>query len=194
MKRLALALPLLAVGLCAAGPLPELSSNTRVIAAGNAEAAACSQHAILAAEGRMSPAFAVQTCSEALQIESLSTHDLAATHNNRGVLYLTMAGYGDARADFEAAAKIQPDLSEVYVNRGAAQVEMGMNHEAIADIEKAMAMGGLKEPWKAYYNRGLARENLGDLNGAYADYMKAQELRPDWEAPKTELARFHVKN
>lgn len=35
--------------------------------------------------------------------------------------------------------------------------------------------------------------NRGDVKAAYLDYSKAAELDPDWDAPKTELARFTVK-
>ena len=33
---------------------------------------------------------------------------------------------------------------------------------------------------------------LNDIKGACFDYQKALELKPDWDMPKAELARFHV--
>ena len=163
----AVALPVLALGLIGAGTPSLSASGFQVVAVGNTEARACSDNARLAADGKMSPAFAIETCSEALNIESLSAHDLAATHNNRGVLYLSMNGAAAARTDFEAASRVEPKLAEAWINYGVS--------------------------WKAYFNRGVARENLGDVKGAYEDYRQAQALKPDWDAPRTELARFTVQ-
>jgi tetratricopeptide (TPR) repeat protein len=188
-----LALPLLLIGLGGAGPLLSSAPNVLVVAGGNTEALTCSYHAKLVSDGKMSPAFAVETCTEALNIEQLSQHDLAATHVNRGVLYLTMNGYEAARTDFDDAARLEPELSETYINRGAASLAMGQTAPAIADLERGIAMGGLKEPWKAYYNLGIAHEKADDLKAAYADYIQASELKPDWAEAKAELARFTVK-
>ena len=44
-----------------------------------------------------------------------------------------------------------------------------------------------------FFNRALAYEGMDDEKSAYFDYQKAVELSPDWVAPKTELARFHVE-
>ncbi|HTK35449.1 MAG TPA: hypothetical protein VL358_09215 [Caulobacteraceae bacterium] len=193
MSRLAglITLPVLALGLMAASP-PTFAQRGMASVWGNAQAKACAEHATLVSDGKMSPAFAVETCTEALNVENLNNHDLAATRNNRGVLYLTMADDAEARDDFTAAAKIEPRLGEVWLNQGVADIHMGQNTEAVAAIEQGLTLG-LDEPWKAYLNRGIARENLGDVKGAYADYKKAQELKPDWEPPKAELARFTVK-
>ena len=169
------------------------NSAYHVTVLGNSEAAQCSDHAKLVADGKMSPAFAVETCTEALQVEALSDHDLAATHVNRGVVRMGMADMmDDARADFDEAAKIQPGLGESYVNRGILLTEEKQYAAGLEDLNKAVELP-LTEPWKAYYNRGVTEEALGDIQGAYRDYMKASELKPDWAAPKTELARFQVK-
>jgi tetratricopeptide (TPR) repeat protein len=186
------ALPVLALGLMAAGPITSNSGSVSVITTGNAEAAACSTHAIEVANERMAPETAVQTCTTALEEEALSRHDRAATRNNRGVLYMTMSDFEDASNDFEAALRDEPMLGESWVNRGAAQVRMGNDREGVASIDKGLALG-VSEPWRAYFNRALARENLGDLKGAYQDFVKAAELNPEWAAPKKELTRFTVK-
>ena len=188
----AVALPVLALGLIGAGTPSLSASGFQVVAVGNTEARACSDNARLAADGKMSPAFAIETCSEALNIESLSAHDLAATHNNRGVLYLSMNGAAAARTDFEAASRVEPKLAEAWINYGVSQVKMGQDRDAVADFDRGLSLG-TAEPWKAYFNRGVARENLGDVKGAYEDYRQAQALKPDWDAPRTELARFTVQ-
>jgi Tfp pilus assembly protein PilF len=172
---------------------PGIGSAAQIIGETNAGAAACSRDAKAASDGKMTPAQAVETCSEAILGEPLNPRDLAATYNNRGVLYLQMGVLPNASRDFDDAARVRPELAEAHVNRGAALVQMGHDAEALAELDKALAFPGLEEPWKAYYDRGVARENLKDLEGAYADYRKAAELKPDWDAPKAQLARFRVK-
>jgi tetratricopeptide (TPR) repeat protein len=78
------------------------------------------------------------------------------------------------------------------VNRGAAAVGARRFADGLADINKALELG-VEEPEKAYYNRALAYEGLDNLKAAYFDYQKAVELKPEWDAPKNELARFTVE-
>ncbi len=154
---------------------------------------ACSDHAKRASEGRMAPRFAVATCTAALETEAASSYDLAMVHNNRGVVQLAMMGeWQDARADFDAAAALRPELGESYVNRGAVLLAEGRAAEAIAEIERGMKLG-VKEPWKAHFNRALARERAMDVRGAYEDLQRALELRPGWEMAEVQLARFSVR-
>ena len=191
MTRLPLVLlPVLALGLAAAAPR---DIGSRMVITRHSLSEACSEHAKLAGEGKMAPAFAVDTCTEALESEALTRNDLATAHINRGVVQLTMMGaVEDARLDFEEAAKLDPDLGESYANRGAALVAEERFAEAIAEIERGMALG-LKEPWKAHFNRALARERSNDVRGAYLDFQKALELKPGWEMAQIELARFQVR-
>jgi Tfp pilus assembly protein PilF len=188
---LLLTAPALAVGLSgAASPKP---AGQWIVLSRNSLSEACSQHAKLAGEGLMTPTFAIDTCTAAIEEEAVTAKDRAVSHNNRGVVQLTMLGEaGSARADFEAAARLAPELGESYANRGAALVAEERFDEAVAEIEKGLAQG-LAEPWKAYFNRALARENKGDIRGAYADYTKALELKPGWPLAQTQLARFAVR-
>lgn len=189
---LATALPVLALGLMAAAPDPHAGYSATVMTTGNSGAAACATHAQAVSDGKMAPETAVQTCTAALDTESLDRRDRAATRINRGVLYMTMSDLPEAAGDFEAALQEEPLLGESWVNHGSALVRMGQDKEGLADIDKGLSLG-LKEPWRAYFNRALARENLGDIKGAYADFNKALELKPDWEPAQKELTRFTVK-
>lgn len=165
-------------------------ADTTVI--GNGFAADCSRSA-KAVSGNVPPdAEAMRQCDLAIEDEVLAPHELAATHVNRGVLYLAQQAYAKAKLDFDAAVRIEPGLGEAYVNRGAALIGLGKNREGIAEIDKGLSLNPT-EPEKAYFNRALADERLDDLKGAYADYQKALELKPDWAAAKAELARFHVE-
>jgi tetratricopeptide (TPR) repeat protein len=131
-------------------------------------------------------------CTQALESELLSLRDRAGTYVNRGVLKLRRKEFGQAQFDFNRAIETKPDLGEAYVNRGAAAVGAKRYADGLADLNKALELG-VEEPEKAYYNRALAFEGLDDLKAAYFDYKKAVELKPDWDMPAKELARFTVE-
>ncbi len=158
---------------------------------GNGLAAECSTAATGVAGNQPARRDAIHLCTLALENESMSPHETASTHVNRGVLYMTDGAGDDALHDFDAALKIEPTLPEAMVNRGAALIFSGRNAEGAAEITRGLALNPI-EPEKAYYNRGVAEERLHDLKGAYFDYKKASELKPDWAMPKNELARFKV--
>jgi tetratricopeptide (TPR) repeat protein len=177
----------LAMGALAwAGPA---AANVTVV--GGGFAADCSRSAKAVSERHTPHAEAIHECDLALDTEVLSTHEVAATHVNRGVLYLAGQKYLQARQDFDRAAALEPQLGEAYVNRGAALIGLGRPAEAVAEIDRGLALGA-EEPEKAYFNRAIAKERLHDVKGAYLDYLKAAELKPDWDMPRTELERFQV--
>lgn len=158
---------------------------------GNGLAADCSAAARSVAGNGPSRAEAVQQCTLALQNEALTPHETAATYVNRGVLHLASRDFASARADFDSALRVEPNLAEALTNRGAALIGQGQAAQAISEINRGLQLGAM-EPEKAYFNRAIAEERLGDLKSAYYDYRKALDLKPDWPLPKTELARFHV--
>jgi tetratricopeptide (TPR) repeat protein len=133
----------------------------------------------------------LQTCDLAIETEMLNRHDRAGTYVNRGVIRMRRREYDEAEADFKRALKLEPELGEAFVNRGAALVAQRRYGEALAEIDKGLTLGS-DEPEKAYYNRALANEGLDDMKAAYFDYLKALELKPGWDRPQTELARFTV--
>ncbi len=162
------------------------AASNMVIGGGSAQE--CSDAALKGrTDGR-----AVLACTTALQVETLNFRDRARTYVNRGVLQMRQRQFGAARADFDQASSIDPNLGEAYVNRGATYVGEDRYREGVEQIDRGLALG-VKDPEKAFFNRGLANEGMGDLNAAYRDYNRASELAPDWLAPKTELARFTVK-
>jgi len=132
-------------------------------------------------------------CTLAVETEILSQRDRAGTYVNRGIMKLRRSEFGPARADFDQAIELKPDLGEAYVNRGAALVGARRYVEGLADLNRALELG-VEEPEKAHYNRALAHEGLDDMKAAYFDYQRAVELSPEWDAPKRELARFTVEH
>ena len=134
----------------------------------------------------------LQACDAALRSSDLSARDRAATLVNRGVLQLRGHAFDRAVRDFDSALRINPRLGEALVNRGAARVGQHRYAEALRDLERGTELGAA-EPEKAWFNRGLAHEGMGDLKAAYGAYSRAAELKPDWDAPQRELARFTVR-
>jgi tetratricopeptide (TPR) repeat protein len=186
-----LCLPLAAVVLGGASPLASGSSSKLTIS-GNSQARACSESATLVADRKMAPRFAVETCTEALEIEALTPYERARTFNNRGVVRMGMADeHTLAAGDFDQAAKTLPWMGESYLNRGTTLLRENKFTEAKAQFERSLELG-IAEPWKAYYNRAVAYEGLNDARSAYRDYQKALELNPNWEAPAAQLTRFRV--
>lgn len=170
----------------AAGLLATPASGS-VMVLGNDIAVDCSKAAFAGAADRKS----IATCSRALQEESLNRRDRAGTLVNRGVMLLRTRDYQGARADLDKAIDLEPTLGEAFVNRGVVLMADQDYDQALAEIERGLALG-VDEPAKAYYNRALAHESLMDAKAAWLDYRKAQELAPEWDAPRKQLARFKV--
>lgn len=156
----------------------------------NSLADRCYVAATLATETRLSVESPNDLCDRALTVP-LSRRDQAATYTNRGILRLNQSAYDLARQDFDQAVSLAPDLGETYINRGAALLGLHRNSEALQDLDRGIALSP-SHPERAFYNRAMARERLNDIKGAYYDYLKASELRPEWELPKRDLQRFKV--
>jgi len=167
--------------------LPAGSASAAAFVLGGGMANACSRAALRGADDRAS----IETCSVALETQPLMRRDRAGTLVNRGVIHLRRGSYEDARKDFDAALKLEPQLGEAFVNRGASFIAQHRFREGVVEIDKGLRFGA-DEPEKAYFNRALAWEGLDDMKAAWLDYQKALELRPDWDAPRRELTRFTV--
>jgi tetratricopeptide (TPR) repeat protein len=181
-------LALAAVMACAAAT----SSAGASLVLGGGQAHDCYEaaRASESAEGRSSRA--IETCTRALETEALSLRDRAGTLVNRGILRMARREYALALDDYAAALRLAPGSGVAHVNRGAALIALGQAADGVAAIDRGLALSP-DEPEKAYFNRGYGREQLGDLKGAYGDFTRAAELRPDWDLPRRELARFTVR-
>lgn len=179
------ALPLIATAAVLA--LAATPAAASVLVLGNDIAVDCSRAAFAGRHDRAS----IETCTRALQEESLARRDRAGTLVNRGVMLTRAGDYAAARADLDRAVALEPTLGEAFVNRGVVMMADRAYAEALAEIERGLELG-VDEPAKAYYNRALVHESLMDAKSAYLDYRRAQELAPEWEAPRRQLARFTV--
>lgn len=164
------------------------AAQAATLVLGGGDAQACYREAARGSSANST----VVLCSRAIDTEALDTHDRAATYVNLGVVLLRQRAWAQAIADFDIAIRIRPDLGDAWVNRGAAKLATARPADALSDIDKAIELG-VTEPEKAWVDRGYAHEALGDTHAAYDDYTRASELKPGWDLPKAELARFKVR-
>lgn len=132
-----------------------------------------------------------QTCTRALTEETMTRANRAATYVNRGIVRMRDGRHDAALSDYDRALRIEPELGAAYLNRGAALIHQKRFEEALAALDRAIELE-TKELYAAHYNRAIARERTGDVEGAYSDFLKASELKPDWELVKRQLERFTV--
>lgn len=134
----------------------------------------------------------IALCDLALNHDFLTRQDRAATHINRGVLYLRRGADLRALSDFNNSVAINPDVGEAHLMRGIAFLQLRRFGEANEALTQAISLN-VARPERAYYYRGAASEEAGNTRAAYADYRRAADLAPGWRSPQTELARFQVR-
>jgi len=180
---------LLIFGVIAVGGILASPSYSSSIVIGEGLGASCYQEA----KSRRSGRNAIEICDLALKNGILKRTDIASTYVNRGIVRSLSGDQEGAIADYNQALKINPELAEAFANRGAAYIRQTEYSKALAELDQALAMD-LEQPGNVYFNRAILYEHFGNLSQAYLDYVKASELRPDWQLPKIELARFVVKS
>ncbi len=87
-----------------------------------------------------------------------------------------------ALQDLTAAIRLDPTLAEAFIARGALHAEMAAFPKAIADFDKAMALGGEPDPKQvaaALAGRAAAHKMVGTFDAAIKDYTRAIELDAD---------------
>jgi tetratricopeptide (TPR) repeat protein len=131
----------------------------------------------------------INLCDLAISGPELNRQDLASTWVNRGILEMSREGYRKAEDNFREALKISPKLAEAHVDLGSTMINLHRYEEGIAETQTGIALNS-KEIERAYYNLGIAYEFLGKLQEAYDSYKKAAELKPTWQDPKDQMARF----
>ena len=85
--------------------------------------------------------------------------------------------YKAAIKHYTDALQLNPDLEEIYHNRGTLQSLLGNSESAIADWDAALARN--PDFTEAYFNRAAAKSALGDFEGGIADCSTAIESNPD---------------
>jgi tetratricopeptide (TPR) repeat protein len=165
---------------------PSLSAQTLVL--GSSRAQSCYESTLTQATSRT----AIATCQTAINEDTLSARDRAATHSNMGILLARMGRADEAMASYNAAIRIKPDLAAAYINRASLRLDTGADMAlSLEDYGTAIELGG-RDMHIAHLGRAMARERAGDVEGAYADLVAALEIRPGWERAEQELSRYTV--
>ena len=130
------------------------------------------------------------SCAEALTAK-ISPKDRIATLVNRGTIEAASGDIDSSLADYDAALTINPNMADIYIDRGSALMRVARYEEARTSFDKAVSLGGANA-YMAYFNRAVAEEKAGNVAGAYQDYKQAVALAPDYQPAKAELARFQT--
>ena len=165
-----------------------IPASAAVLTVGGSFAEGCYRFA----ESRVGTVEAVDLCDRAFTEQALSYEDEFATHVNRGIVLMHRRDFTAAQADFDRAVAMIPNRGEPWLNMAVLRMKQGDSAGAIPLFDRALALG-TEVPEAAYYGRGLAHEDQGNLKAAYADLRKAVELRPKWQEPARELARYQVR-
>ena len=176
MKALVLSAALAAA---ASAIIPLSSAAAAVMTVGGPLSTICYQSA-RSGDGRSS---AVDGCTRALQEEALSATDRAATHVNRGIVFMSAGRYAEADTDFDAALRLNATLADGWLNKG---------RDALPLIQRGIDAGAGRQAL-AIFARGVAREQMGEFRAAYADLRLAQQLEPGWKLPRQYLASYQVR-
>ena len=128
-------------------------------------------------------------CTRALREQAMTRKNRAATYVNRGVLRMRAGKYAESLGDYNEALKLQPELPEAFLNKGAALIYSKDFSSALSPLDRAIELEST-DLFAAHYNRAIARENIGNINGAYDDFQTALELKPGWDLAERQLTRF----
>ena len=111
--------------------------------------------------------------TEALAAATTPTAPAALRHG-RGRLLHDRGHEVQARADYDAALALDPDLAVAYLDRGRLFADQARYPAALADFDRAIEL----QPafLAARLQRGDARYEIGDHIGAVADFSAAIEI------------------
>jgi tetratricopeptide (TPR) repeat protein len=158
-----------------------------IVSLGSGRAHDCFVHAKTGEQPRQGLA----VCNTALTVDALDKKNRAGTHDNRGVVLNMLGRTEEARADFNKAIELDPNLGDAYVNLGAMLIKQGRHEEALGQINKGIALG-MAFVHIGYYNRAVAEQLLGRFRESYYDYKKVLEIEPSFKLASERLKDFTV--
>ena len=106
----------------------------------------------------------------------LNPNEIGA-YRNRAMLYMEIAEYDLAFADYAKAIESNSQGSTDYLLRGFANAHLNRHRQAVDDFDVAIKMDPAYAP--AYVERGRSMGAIGETYAAIRDFDKALELDPD---------------
>ena len=125
-------------------------------------------------DGKSLAAARIAACTQLAASKQGDARARAMVYVNRAWAYGLEKQWDKAMADYNEAAKIAPDFSVVYNEKGLARLKMGRPDEAIINYDKAIKL----DPKAAYslFGRGLAKVAKGAAQSASQDFAAARAL------------------
>jgi tetratricopeptide (TPR) repeat protein len=112
----------------------------------------------------------VDSCTQILQSNPADFNALA----NRAIGFRVRGEYDRAIADFDAAARINPDIAGLYLERGLAYDAKGEHLPAIRDF--SVAIERKPELVQAHFGRAIAYQANGQPDRSISDMNNAMKL------------------
>jgi tetratricopeptide (TPR) repeat protein len=110
------------------------------------------------------------------KLDAYSQRLMSWAYNRRGEALVAQQRDTEALADFESAARLNPESWRAVHNRGVSYAAEGRTKEAIADFDRTIKLNpGYAN---AYYNRGELAYGQGRFEDAIRDYTAAIDLGP----------------
>ena len=122
------------------------------------------------------PDLAIKHCTRALDSGKLSATEQAQAHLSRGVEFATKNDYDRAIADYDAALRIDPKLTDAMHNRGIAWAHKGNPERAIADFDAVLKLN--PKDAGVLHSRAVELTVQGEYARALADYDAVARLDP----------------
>jgi len=130
---------------------------------------------------------AIRACSKAYKAAPPISEIRSQIVMRRGLLQLSAGRFDKASRDFKTAAKLNKENEIAYLGEGYAAL-MQQDYAEAARLFDDCKTHKDAAPM-AIYGLAMAKEMSGDKLGAIANYEKAADMRPDWDAPRQEIAR-----
>lgn len=130
---------------------------------------------------------AIRACSKAYRA-SIPLYDIRSDIlTRRGLLQLSAGRFDKASRDFKSAAKLNKQNEFAYLGEGYAAI-LQQDYAKAAKFFNDCTTHDKAAPL-AIYGLAMTKELSGDIQGAVQTYERAAKMRPDWQAPRAELAR-----
>ncbi len=124
---------------------------------------------------------AISAYRSALEIRK----DVAAIHNNLGILYRHQRSLGKALQEFDRALEIAPHNSSARNNRGNTLKDLGDYDAAIAEYSRALDLS--PKHTDTLYNLALCHQQNGRMELALQRLREIVEIAPDYDAARVQI-------